>query len=379
MRFFYKTILFVLLFFVFLILGVNIYLRSSGLKEKIRSEAQLASGMAVQVENISFMPWSGLSLEKIMIENPSNRKAFTISSISIPILTIVRLARNSGDWSGQITLKKVAMNNRVLVENIAATLVRKGTAFNITPFSARLLKGKLQGSLLVPNIKTGAYQLNAQFSEIPLKECLAGTGFEKRINAGALQGRVFYSGTPGDSRSQGGSGTLEIVATEIQAVGMMGGVGAFLPLEELQVLKLQEAKADFKITPEQVLINSLKLHSQNLILTGSGELSYQGIWNLNAQLLLNASLQKQLQSLVPVTLEPSSEPGYQQIAFKANGSTTNLQSDLLNKLMMKQVTKEMNGVIQNQVGGALQNILNNTQKHAPNVPVNIPIPLPLGR
>jgi hypothetical protein len=271
------------------------------------------------------------------------------------------------------------MNNRVLVENIAATLVRKGTAFNITPFSARLLKGKLQGSLLVPNIKTGAYQLNAQFSEIPLKECLAGTGFEKRINAGALQGRVFYSGTPGDSRSQGGSGTLEIVATEIQAVGMMGGVGAFLPLEELQVLKLQEAKADFKITPEQVLINSLKLHSQNLILTGSGELSYQGIWNLNAQLLLNASLQKQLQSLVPVTLEPSSEPGYQQIAFKANGSTTNLQSDLLNKLMMKQVTKEMNGVIQNQVGGALQNILNNTQKHAPNVPVNIPIPLPLGR
>lgn len=378
MRFFYKTSLVLLLLFALAIGGINLYLKSSGLKGLIRSQAEAATGMLVQVKTISFVPWRGLSLEQIVIENPTNGRVFEIGSFSIPIFTIIHFLRNPTDWRGSVHLSKVAMNQRVFLGEGDFMLVRKGSSFSVAPFSGRVLGGKIKGSLVVPNIEEGAYELNVQFSAIPLKNCLAGTSFQNKIHSGTVQGTIVYSGVSSNSRLQKGSGTLELISTEIKSAGMIGSVSALLPLEEFQVLKLQEAKAAYKITSDRVLIHSLKLRSQNLMLTASGELSFTGMWNLNAQLLLNTSLQQRLESLVPVTFAASPEPGYQQISFSVSGSPTHVQSDFLNKIMMKQVTNQVQGVLQNQVNGTLQNILNNAQKGKPsNLPVNIPVNLPV--
>ncbi len=367
MRLLYKILAVFLLLIVVAICGINFYLRFSGIQEKLRSSAQEASGMALQLGPLSFTPWSGLSLQTITIEDPTNARSLEAFSLSLNTIGLLCFLRNSADWHGQIHIKKIVMNNHLLLENVDGTLLSKGSMLSFDPLSASFLKGKIKGSLLIPKIEDGAYQVNAQFSGIPLKECALGTSLENKITSGAIQGVLHLSGVAGNPKLQEGSGAMEIVAAEIQSVGMMGAVSSFVPLEEFRVLKLQEAKANYKIQSDRIVISSLRLHSQNLILTATGQLSFGGIWDLDAQLLLNTALQQRLQSLVPVTFLTSSEPGYQQLPFRVSGSTEHLQSDLLNKLMVKQVT--------NELGGLLQGVLKNLPvQSVPNSSITIPFP-----
>lgn len=374
MRFLYKFLLFLILLLVLVTCGINLYLQSSGIKEQLTAQIQVKSGMQCQLGSVVFLPWKGLSLEKVILEDLKSKRSMEASSFSIGMPTLLRFLRNSTDWNGTIHISDVRINNRLLFSNISGALMRKGTAFNITPFSARLLKGKLTGSFLIPNLEEGAYQLNAQFSGIPLKECLAGTTLENKIKSGTVQGTIALSEVPGNPSLQKGSGTLEFVSTQIESAGFLGGWSSLLPLEEFQVLKLEEAKATYKITPTHVLIESLKLRSQNLILTASGALAFDGLWNLDARLLLNPALQQRLQMIASSLSLVPAESGYQAIPFSISGSTTHVQSDLLNKIMVQQATKEVEGV--------LQNVINNAGKNMPKVPVNIPnipIPLPIWR
>ncbi|MBX9743020.1 MAG: hypothetical protein K2W99_05745 [Chthoniobacterales bacterium] len=369
MRIFYKLFLFLLFVLVLATCGINLYLQRSGIKEQLSARIQASSGMSCQLGSVVFLPWRGLALEKVVLEDVKNKRTIEAASFSVGMPTLLRFLRNSSDWNGAIRISNVALNKRPLFTDFYGALVRKGTAFNMTPFSARLLKGKLTGSLLVPNIEEGAYQLNLQFVGIPLKECLMGTTLENKIVSGSVQGTVTLSEVPGNPNLQKGSGTLELVSTQVQSAGFLSTFSALLPLEEFQVLKLQEAKATYKITPTRIVIDSLKLHSQNLILKAVGALSFDGFWNLDVRLLLNPQLQQRLQSLVPITLV-AAEPGYQAIPFSISGSTMHIQSDFLNKIMMQQATKEVEGV--------LQNVINNAGKNVPNIPVNLPnIPIPL--
>lgn len=368
MRLFYKILAALLFLILAAICGLNFYLRFSGVQEKLRSSAQEASGMALQLGPLSFTPWRGLSVQTITIEDPTNARSVEAFSVSLNIFGLLRFLRNNIDWHGQVHVKKIVMNNHLLLENVDGTVLRKGLTLILDPLTASFLKGKIKGSLLIPQAAQRAYQVNAQFSGIPLKECALGTSFQNKINAGSIQGTLHLSGVAGNPKLQEGSGALEIEATEIQSAGMMGVVSSFFPLEEFQLLKLQEAKANYKIKSDRIIISSLRLHSQNLILTAEGQLSFGGIWDLDARLFLNTSLQQRLQSLVPVTFLTSSEPGYQQLPFKISGSTQHLQSDLLNKLMAKQGT--------NDLGGLLQGVLKNLPTQSiPASSVVIPLPV----
>jgi hypothetical protein len=124
-------------------------------------------------------------------------------------------------------------------------------------------------------------------------------------------------------------------------------LGELLKIDELQLLKLSDAKIDVTIRHERVQVDDIILKSDNLILRGSGPIRFNGKMNLDARLLVNLKLQYQLSGVLGKNLVDSEDPEYRQIPFSVTGRIDNPKTDLLHKLIGAKVGQEVGGMLVN--------------------------------
>ncbi len=278
------------------------------------------------------------------------------------IITLDRI-----DISGQITVEhsvagifeigKADFFGSLKPRKIGGPFAWDGKALDLPDIQGSLAGGKLIGKYRVESGEQPSFVLAIQLTGILLRKLAEEAQVDPGKTEGSLQGSADLKGDPRKSDSITGAGHFELVSAKLRPVDFLVKLGEMLEIDELQWLKLSDARVDLTIRDERVLVDDLILKSDNLIVRGKGPVRFNGKMNLDARLLFNSKLQHQLRGMLGRNLIDSEDPEYRQIPFTVSGRIDNPRTDLLDKLIGAKVGQD--------VGGMLMNILrSNAPKRA---------------
>jgi hypothetical protein len=98
-----------LLAYALAVLGLNIYLQSSGLQSRIHEAAFSAAGMPLTIQGSHYTPWSGFTVSGITIPRPQGKApAFEAASVSFRLAFLPLL-------QGRLVIKEVNIKAPVLI------------------------------------------------------------------------------------------------------------------------------------------------------------------------------------------------------------------------------------------------------------------------
>jgi type II secretion system protein N len=207
--------------------------------------------------------------------------------------------------------------------------------------------GKLIGKYRVESSEQPSFVLALQLTGVLLRKLAEDAQLEPGKTEGVLQGSVNLSGDPRTSDSIAGTGHFELVSAKLKPVDFLIKLGELLQIDELQLLKLSDARLDVTIRDERVQVDDIILKSDNLILRGKGPVRFNGRMNLDARLLVNPKLQHQLRGVIGKNLVDSEDPEYRQIPFTVTGRIDSPKTDLLDKLIGAKVGQDVGGILMN--------------------------------
>lgn len=346
-KFLTRSLLFLIAIIFLITLGINLTIYFSNVRGRLALKAQEALGLPISIGFIYYTPFTGLHVQSISFV--SQKASIKLSSLALDPLPILKGLSTKKTWYDQIKIKKILLNHHPLLKHVKVELEGNETSVSIPKFTARVGEGKINGFLLInPTTPLSQpYQFKAEFSRVSLKELFNKTNFEKNVIEGIAEGNLHLSGIINKLSTLKGAGTLNILQAELKPSDFLIQFGQLFQIEELQLLRLNETKVDYRIANNQLLIDSARLNSNNLALTANGSCSFNGDLNLNSKLLLNTKLQGRLQGIVPNELLAIQNSGYAEIPFSVYGSINHPQTDLLNKIgSQKQIKNTLTGLIQ---------------------------------
>jgi len=268
---------------------------------------------------------------------------------------IVTLERT--DISGQIALDRSATGifeigradffNSLKPRKIGGPFTWDGRALDLPDIQGSLAGGKLTGKYHVETSEQPSFVLGLQLTGVLLRKLAEEAQIEQGKTEGVLQGSLDLSGDPRDSDSLTGAGHFELVSAKLKPVDFLIKLGELLQIDELQLLKLSDARIDVTIRDERVQVEDMILKSDNLILRGKGPVRFNGKMNLDASLLVNLKLQQQLKGVLGKNFVDSEDPNYRQLPFTVTGRIDNPKTDLLDKLIGTKVGQDVGGMLMN--------------------------------
>jgi hypothetical protein len=268
---------------------------------------------------------------------------------------IVTLERT--DISGQITLDGSAAGifeigradlfSSLKPRKIGGPFTWNGKVLDLSEIQGSLAGGKLIGKYRVESSEEPSFVLGLQLTDILLRKLVEEAQLEPGKTEGVLQGSIELAGDPRNSDSITGAGHFELVSAKLKPVDFLIKLGELLQIDELQLLKLSDARLDMTIRDERVHVDDIILRSDNLILRGKGPVRFNGKMSLDAQLLFNLKLQNQLRGVLGKNLVDSEDPEYRQIPFTVTGRIDNPKTDLLDKLIGAKVGQDVGGMLMN--------------------------------
>jgi type II secretion system protein N len=222
-----------------------------------------------------------------------------------------------------------------------------GKSLDFPDIQGSLAGGKLNAKYRLETGEQPAFVLALQLSGVLLRKLAEDAQVEPGKTEGFLQGSLDLSGDPRNSASLYGTGHFELVSARLRPVEFLVKLGELLQIDELQLLKLSDARIDATIQDERVQVGDLILKSDNLILRGAGPVRFNGKMNLDASLLVNRKLQQQLKGVLSKNFIEAEDPEYRELPFTVTGRIDNPKTDLIDKLIGAKVGQDVGGVLMN--------------------------------
>ncbi len=210
-----------------------------------------------------------------------------------------------------------------------------------------LAGGDIRGSYHLAGGAEPSFKLTLQLNGVMLKKLAEDAAIEPGRTQGTLQGDLALSGDPRSSNSLAGGGHFQLDDAKLRPWDFIVKLGELLQVEELQLLQLSAAKADFTVRDKRVILDDVLLKSENLILTGRGPIRFTGRMNIDAELMVNRKLQGQLKGLLGKGFVASDDPDYQKLPFEITGKISSPKTDLLDKLTGFNIGQDVGGLLQN--------------------------------
>ena len=249
--------------------------------------------------------------------------------------------------TGIFEVGKADFFNSLKPRKIGGPFTWDGKVLDFPDIQGSLAGGKFNGNYRIESGDQPSFVLGLQVSGVLLRKLAEEAQLEPGKTEGILQGSVDLGGDPRESHSTTGAGHFELVSAKLKPMDFLIKLGELLKIDELQLLKLSDAKIDVTIRNERVHVDDIILKSDNLILRGSGPIRFNGKMNLGARLLVNLKLQHQLRGVLGENLVDSEDPEFRQIPFSVTGRIDNPKTDLLDKLIGAKVGQDVGGMLVN--------------------------------
>jgi len=249
--------------------------------------------------------------------------------------------------NGNVVIGHMDIASAIKPKRIQGDFTWDGSALDFPAIEGNVAGGKLTGSYHLVCGGNPSFTLHAALDNVSLKKLTEDAEIEPGKTEGTLHGTLDLAGDPRNSASTTGKGHFELKSATLKPVDFIAKVGELLNIDELQLLQLKEARLDLTVANERVQVDDLTLKSENLILHGQGPVRFNGKMNLDAQLLIDHKLQRQLKGMLGNNFVASDDPDYRQLPFSVTGNIDSPRTDLLDKLIGIKIGSDVGGLLKN--------------------------------
>lgn len=223
---------------------------------------------------------------------------------------------------------------------------------SLPDIQANLGDGRLSGQL--EWLRNKSFVLAATIENASLQKLASDAGMNASGTQGLFNAKLALQGTAGQPETFAGTAEVNLLEARMEPIELIRQLGELLRVDELRMLTLKNAEADFTISNNQVVVENLVLASENLMIDATGSAGFNGDLDLQARLHVNDKLRKETRGLLGKNFQPSETEGYAHMPFTISGSLARPKSDLLDKMVGLKIGQD--------VGGLLKNLLRAPQK-----------------
>lgn len=259
--------------------------------------------------------------------------------------------RSASDLRGNITIAKTSLRDRFFLQDLHSPLQYDASALDFSAITARAGEGHIAGSFLIkPEAPGSPFTVNIRFNEVQADKIVVEAGGVPGTVTGKLEGHLDATGKTSDPNALSGAGDIILRDGEVRQYSLLTALGQLLQIQELQQLRLDEAVVKYHIDPGVVTIDQLVFRSENIRLTATGTVSFEGTLQLESQLAVNQKMRSQLFRAIRDNFKPTDDPAYTAVNFQVGGTVGRPKTNLMEKLIGREL-KDLSSVINGLIGG----------------------------
>jgi hypothetical protein len=216
---------------------------------------------------------------------------------------------------------------------------------------ARAGEGHIAGYFSIePQTEDSPFTVSIRFNDVNADKIIVEAGGLPGTVTGKLDGRLDATGKTADPDALSGTGEIILRDGQVRQYALLVALGQLLQIQELQQLRLDQANVKYHINPGVVTIDELMFRSENIRLTATGTVSFDGKLQLESQLAVNEKMRSQLFKAIRGNFKPIDEPGYTAVNFQVNGTVGRPKTNLMDKLIGRDL-KDLSSVLTDFLGG----------------------------
>jgi hypothetical protein len=201
-----------------------------------------------------------------------------------------------------------------------------------------------------PQAKDSPFTVSIKFRDVQADRIISEAGGALGTVTGKLEGNLDASGTTADPNALTGEGEIILHDGQVRQYSLLVALGQLLQIQELQQLRFDQAQVRYHINPGVVTIDELIFRSQNIRLSATGTVSFDGKLQLESQLAVNEKMRSQLFRAIRENFKPIAEPGYTAVSFQVSGTVGRPKTNLMDKRIGHDL-KDLSSVISGLMGG----------------------------
>ncbi|HYR58265.1 MAG TPA: AsmA-like C-terminal region-containing protein [Chthoniobacteraceae bacterium] len=193
------------------------------------------------------------------------------------------------------------------------------------------------------------FLLGMKFDEVDLAHVATAAGWAEGQASGTLGGTLDLHGNfPRFSKAEGAA-HLTLRDGRFHEFSYFEMIGQALQIRQLSDLRLKDSSADATIADERIQFQNLTLDASDLQLTAKGTARFDGKLQLNARLIAQNALIKQLPSLVRDNFA-AGENDTRYIDFNITGKAAKPKTDLLDKIVGTKLQAQFDDLVNGLFG-----------------------------
>jgi len=268
-------------------------------------------------------------------------------SLKVEGLDIESAPSPDGGITGKFRLARATIHGAIHPRDINGTFSWKDGSLAIPDLKGSWADGEIAGAFeLLPD---PAFRASISADNVSLQKFAADSGVEPGNTGGTFRGELALQGIPGSPETFLGGGKAVLSEARVEPVDFIRQLGELLRIEELRLLELGTAEADFSIRDGTVVVDRLVTVTENLMMDATGTIDFAGALDLDARFHVNDKLRRETRGLLGTNFKPSEQTGYTHMPFQVGGTLAKPKTDLLDKLVGVRIGQD--------VGGFLKSIL----------------------
>jgi type II secretion system protein N len=255
------------------------------------------------------------------------------------------------DLSGNITIAKTSLRDRFFLQELHSPLTYDSSKLEFSQIVARAGEGNIAGHFSIePQTEDSPFTVSVRFNDVNADKIIVEAGGLPGTVTGKLEGRLDATGKTADPDALSGAGEIILRDGQVRQYALLVALGQLLQIQELQQLRLDQANVKYHINPGVVTIEELIFRSENIRLTATGTVSFDGKLQLESQLAVNEKMRSQLFKAIRGNFKPIDEPGYTAVNFQVSGTVGRPKTNLMDKLIGRDL-KDLSSVLTDFLGG----------------------------
>jgi hypothetical protein len=259
--------------------------------------------------------------------------------------------RTASDLRGKITIGKTSLRDRFFLQQLQSPLLYGPTYLDFSQITARAGDGEITGRFTMqPQAQDSPFTISIKFRDVQADRIISEAGGIPGTVTGKLEGYLNGNGNIADPDALTGEGEIVLRDGQVRQYSLLVALGQLLQIQELQQLQLDQARVKYHINPGVVTIDELVFRSQNIRLSATGTVSFDGKLQLESQLAVNEKMRSQLFRALRENFQPIEEPGYTAVSFQVSGTVGRPKTNLMDKLIGRDL-KDLSSIISGLIGG----------------------------
>lgn len=149
--------------------------------------------------------------------------------------------------------------------------------------------------------------------------------------SGSLRGTLELAGSSREMERAVGKGNLILTGGQFRQLDLLQTIGQVLSMSELSNLRLDEARADFRVADEKIFLEPLVLQAPQLQVSATGEIRFDRALKLQAVLSVDEKLLRT--PIIKDRFQDAGEPGRRALTFRIYNTVDRPKTDLVDQLI----------------------------------------------